>query len=883
VRTAAHHAAVRLFALLAGLFLAAPAPADTPADVIAAANQQIHRFTLPNGITGLVKPDPASPVAAIQLWFGTGSIHEDNYLGAGLSHYVEHMIFKGTPTRSVGAISRELDAAGGRVNAYTTLDRTVFHVVLPAANWTTGLDVLADAVINASFPESEWEKEQQVILQEMAMGRDNPDRVISRLLWSTAFRVHPYRHPVIGYEDVFTQTTREDLLAFFHRHYTPDNLIVAIAGNVDPADAETRIRATFADFARRASAPVYIPAEPPQISPRTARQTGPYEISRAGWAFHTVPLHHPDAAALDVLAAVVGGGESATLTLEIRDRLHLAHDIAAYSYTPGQPGLFAISAEFDPHHEDALIAAVEAEIARWHTTPFSEADVAKARRQLTVASLKRLHTARGQVDSIAAGEFYAGDPRLTERYLTNLESVTPERLQQVVQRYLKPERQTLVLLTPEQEAPPTSAVAADTTQQLPERRLLSNGVPLLIRQDPRLPLTHITIAALGGLLAEPSDQPGITEFAAQLLTRGTPTRSARDIAESIDRMGASLSPFAGQNSFGLQAVGLSSDLQPLLEITADCFLNSRFPDDEIERQRTRQMAAIRAQYENPITRADETVRQILYPEHPYRWTPLGSTNSVATLQRQHLLDYLNPLRVTSNVAIAVVSNLDPDTIQAEIEAAFAALPSGPRAHFEHPLPDRDTPERIEQTEPRSQTIYLQAYPGIDLRDADMTALNILQTAMSGLSSQLAMQIRDERGLVYFVGAFHRPGLDPGRYVLYAGTFPAAIPEMEQLMQAETKRLSETGLTAEEFSRAQESLIGQFYKRLEDNATMAQMTALNELYGLGHTYAFEEEARIRALDAETVRQAAARIFNPNQRVVSIVYPETTEQQENPTHE
>ncbi len=845
--------------------------ADDPLAVLRASNDRIHRFAMDNGIVGVVKPDRSAPVAAIQLWFGTGSIHEDNFLGAGLSHYVEHMIFKGTPTRTPGDISRQIGSAGGRVNAYTSFDRTVFHVVLPSENWETGLDVLSDAVMNAAFPADEWESERQGIVQEMKMHRDDPRRELNRLLWSTAFRVHPYRHPVIGYEEVFLQTTRQDLLDFFRRHYTPDNMIFAVAGDVDPGEVERRAREAFAGFRRRARAPVIIPAEPPQLAPRFARQVGRYEVSRAAWGWPTVALHHPDAAGLDVLAVVVGGGQSSRLTLALRDRLQLVHSISAWSFTPGEPGLFGIHATFDPEKEAEVIEAVRAEMASWRDSPFTDAEIDRARRQVLVSTLSALATARGQVHSIASGEFYAGDPRFSEAYLAALDAVTPETLHRLVDRYLRDTSRTLVLLTPEGATAEAAQADAEPLLRAPVRVTLDNGAPLIVREDRRLPLAYVTVAFLGGVISETEGNQGVTQFMADLLTRGTAARSAQDIAERLESLGASLTPFAGMNSFGLQGMSLSGDLDELLEMAAHVLVESAFPDTEVERQRRRQLADLRSQRERPMSIADDLVREALYPEHPFRWTPLGAEATVARFSRDDLLAHLHRHLVAGNMALSVVGPVTPDEARARFNRHFAAIPRGDSsvALGAHTWPA--LPVTVRSREPREQTIYLMAFPGVDVRDGRGDALDLLQSALSGLSSNLGMEVREKRGLVYFVGAFQRAGLAPGRFVLYAGTSEEAVPEMQALMEAEIARLVNEGLTDEEIARAQAQLVGAFHASLQNSAALAQVNALNELYGRGYDYEFQREARLRALTREDVRRAAADILDLDRRVIAIVLP------------
>lgn len=850
------------------------APASpTPLEVLQTANERIHRFTMDNGMVGIIKPDHSAPVASLQIWVGTGSIHEGPYLGAGLSHYVEHMIFKGTPTRTPGDITRQIDDAGGRINAYTSFDRTVFYVTMPSARWTTGLDVLSDAVQNASFPEAEWEREQQVIVREMAMGKDDPGRVLSKLLWETAYRVHPYKHPVIGYEDVFLSTTREDLQDFFHAHYTPDNMTVVLVGDVDVQAAERLIREAFTGFKRRMRPPVVIPAEPAQLTARFARKTGAYEVARLAQAWHTVSISDPDAAALDVLAAIVGQGDSSRLTLAIRDRMQLVHSISAWSYTPGYPGLFGIDATFEPEKEADVLKAISDQVTSWAITPFPEEELSKARRMVLVGALSEAQTMEGQAGGIGSGEYYAGDPRYNERYIERVEHVTAEQLQRIAAQYLTPSLQTVVLLTPETAVSAEQEKEAPALVKPPVRIALDNGIPLIVRGDHRLPLAHISVAFLGGLLSEDEQHAGITQFMADLLTRGTSARTATEIAHAVDDRGASLSSFAGQNSFGLQVTCLSTDVPFFIELMAECLNDSQFPEDEIAQQRSRQLAGVRAQRERPLFLAEEIVRDALYPHHPYRWTPIGTEQGVKAITREDLQAYLNKHRVTGNMAISVFGNVEPDEVRPWVQTAFASVPAGTAVRAEHNLTTAELPVRVKKRAPREQTIYLMAFPGVDLKDPDLQALSLLQSSLSGLSSELGIEVRDKRGLVYYVGALQRIGLEPGLFSLYAGTYESAVPEVEALMEAEIERITTNGIAADELARAQEQAVGAHYSALQNNAGLAQVSALNELYGLGFDYAFSAEQRIRAVTGEDVRKAAARLFDLNRRVISVIYPET----------
>jgi len=854
--------------------LAALDPLGSYVEYLERSNRRLSRFVLDNGMIGLVKEDHSAPVAAVQIWVGTGSIHEESYLGAGMSHYLEHMLFKGTETRGPTDISREISEAGGDINAYTSLDRTVYHVVLPSESWEVALDVLADAVMNASFPEEEWRREKEVIRREMAMGRDSPERIIGKLLFRTAYRVHPYRFPVIGYESIFDTITRDDLFAFYERHYVPDNMLVVVAGDVDAGVVEKRIRSTFADFMRRPRAPVVIPREPRQIAPRSARKTGPFEVARLRMAYHTVPLTYPDAAALDVLSYLVGHGRSSRLVSRIKEEQKLAFEIDAWSHTPMDPGLFGISATYAPERETDLLAAIEKEVTAWTTPSFTEDELEKAKRQLVVAELSSLETMRGQASSYASGEFYAGSPTFAVEYLRRIGEVSTADLAEVAGRYLRRENRTLAILEPETSKPPadeeTEGAQAPRTEVT--RQVLSNGIPLIARKDHRLPFVHISVALGGGLLAETEANNGITRLMADLLTRGTASRSAEEIARTIESMGARLSPFSGWNSFGLQGRALAADAETLVTLASESLLSPTFPQDEIEKQRDVQIAEIRQERERPFFLAFEQLKHALFPNHPYRLNPTGREESVHALDRRAFRAHHRKLVTSENMVVSIFGDVKAAQARRLAEAAFSAVPRAEAIPLGRGGAKPELPAERVRREPKEQAILLVGYPGVEVTDPRADALSLIRESMSGLSSELGIEVRDKRGLVYYVGALQRTGLATGLFAFYAGTRPESVAEVQRLIDEQVSRLVSEGPREDELTRAKAQTVAAHKMSLQDNGALAQTCALNELYGLGYDYVFSTEERIRGIDREELRAAAASVFQPEARAISLLLPE-----------
>ncbi|MDD2240041.1 MAG: pitrilysin family protein [Kiritimatiellae bacterium] len=846
------------------------AMSQDPVDVLKTANSGVERFALDNGMTVLLKEDRGAPLVAIQYWVGAGSIHEDDHLGGGLSHYLEHMIFKGTPTRGPGQVSTEIADAGGDINAYTSNDRTVFHTTLPADRWQVGLDVLTDAVFHPAFPQDEWAREREVILREVDMCEDDPGRVMLRLMWETAFREHPYRIPVIGWRDILVTMSRNHLVEYHRRHYSPDNMILSVAGDVPVQEMAAAIRERLATIPRTPRTPVVIAPEPPQLAERILRQTGPYEITRLAWVFHTTNLADPDTPALDVLASAVGSGRSSPLVRRLREEDRLVHDIDAWSYTPQDPGLFGVTAELDPDQESAVMEALRDEISRWHSEPFAAARIEQARREVIVQSIQSLASMNGQAASMASGEFYAGNPRHVETYLEQVRRLTPEDLSRVARQYLRPENGSWILLTPDRE--PVPVPQRRDAAELDIRRIeATNGLRVIIREDARLPLVHVAAVLGGGLLVESDGQAGITRLVADLLTRGTSRHSAAELAERLESRAIDLTPFSGRNSYGLSISGLSEDLPLMLDTLAECLLDAQFPPEEIEKQRDLQLAAIRRELERPMTYAQQMVRDAFFPGHPYRFSASGTPDTVAALDRPALQAHHHKLLGTSNLVLAVFGDVQTADVQALVSNAFATLPAQAKPEWPALPPPPAEPLRTEQALPFKQTIFVRAWPGIAVGDPREDAISVLMDALSGLSSDLFIEVRDKRGLAYYTGATQFIGPVGGLFQIFAGTTEEGLDEVETQIDLQADRLRTTGPRDDEMARAIEQLLADLARARQNNGALAQQCALDELLGLGYRHSLAAADRLKHLDAEAVRGAAESLFAAPGPVTAVIRP------------
>ena len=384
------------------------------------------RQILPNGLTLISRSDFSSEVVSVQVWVKTGSIHEGDLVGSGLSHYLEHMLFKGTCKRDGKSISREVHALGGSINAYTTFDRTVYYIDAPSSAFDQVVDILADIVLNSILPEEEVEKERAVILREIEMGLDDPDRQLSQAIFRNAYQRHPYREPVIGHRSLFKQVTPEELRDYYRVRYMPNNMVVSVAGAISPDLCFCVIEKHFGSAPRGRLSPVHTEAEPVQLASRREDIIGEYNIFRGGVGFKVPHLSHPDSPRLDSLANALGGGESSLLWRKLRNEQNLVSYIDCRNWNPGSSGLFWISYSCEPFRKQEVEPAILAVLSEVVNEGLTESTIKKACRQALSSEINGRKTMSGQASRLGHGEVVIGDIRdknTLKNYVNNADVV----------------------------------------------------------------------------------------------------------------------------------------------------------------------------------------------------------------------------------------------------------------------------------------------------------------------------------------------------------------------------------------------------------------------------------------------------------------------------
>ncbi|HRQ87389.1 MAG TPA: pitrilysin family protein [Bacteroidia bacterium] len=824
--------------------------------------------TLGNGLEILIREDRAAPVASLQAWCRTGSIHEGDWLGAGASHFLEHMLFKGAGPYDASEIARTVQSHGGYINAYTSFDRTVYWIDAPAEGAMPCLDVLCDVVGRATLPEDEFASESDVIRREIAMGEDNPDQVLSKLFFRTAYARHPSRHPVIGYRDLFDQLQRDDLHRYYLERYSPDNLFIVVAGDIDADETLARIAEKLGGLPRRRRPSIVVPDEPLQIGPRSADLAFPTDLHRERLAWQIPDAHHPDVPALDLLAAILGDGRSSRLFQSVRETRRLAHSVGAWAYTPAFAGQFALIFETEPEKAAQAREAVLREVSLIQEQGVTEAEVEKARRQILSHQFATFNDVRSQASDIGSSWLLARDPDHTRHYISAIGSVDTAAIQSVAATYLHPDRITRASLVPKDAATAAPRPAPKKRSEDFRKVVLGNGLTVLLLRDNRVPFVHATGVFRGGLLAESRETSGITRLMSRLLTRDTAKRSAESLAREIESLGGGIGSSMGNNTFGVSVRALRPDLAFAVDLLGETLLEPAFLEPAVEREKSYQATQILAEADQPFSVAMKAMRRQLYGAHPYGLEASGTVESVGSLDREALHSLHRRLVRGGNGVVGVFGDLDPSHAEDLVRSRFESpLAAGPR-EFEPGgfTLSSDCADTVELTHGKEQAILLVGYRTVDLLHPDNPALELIDGACSDMASRLFLRIREELGLAYSVGASRMVGLDPGYLFFYASTAPEKLDLVQEEMLAEIDLLIRNGLSTEEFERAKASWIGREAIHLQGVRELASSATIDELVGLGWDHYRKTPEIVRAITPEQVREAAERHLREDNRVI-----------------
>ncbi len=886
------------------------APSDS---ILALFQQGVRTKTLDNGLVLITKENHAAPVVSAYVAVHAGGFFEGKYLGGGLSHLCEHLLAEEATThRSELEVRKLYEQIGARSNAYTTEDHTVYFIDTTPEHVNTAIELLADAMMNSAVTPEEYKRELGVVQREILFGESQPGRQLFYTLDAAMFPHLPQGLRVIGYYENIQKLTRDDVFSYYKQWYVPSNMVMCVAGDFDGAKVLDQMVAAFKDWNGPHAPAVTLPEPAPLPEDLVAVKEMDTRQANVALAWRGVQITDPDTYALDVLADVLGGGESSRLATDLRLKRHLVYQISANNHTPPTPaGVFAVNWVCDPDKIDEVRLAVLEHLAALAQNAPTAAELDKVKKQTVARLVLGSRTASEQASSLATDQLQLADPFFTARYVDHLQNVQPADLARVAKKYLADAHYLTAIVRPKSAAVavtpsplgdggpigpgeglrPKSAASTKATDNLKPsttKIVLDNGLTLLVYRTPGQPAVSLTTVMKAGQTFETADNSGISAMTATYLTRGTTTRSEEQIDQFFDSIGGSIGAASGWNSIYLRSLVLKPDFPAALKVFADVLQHPAFKPDLLPAVQEDQKAALGAALTSAEGNCSIFFSEQFFPYYygdrcPYRFPSTGSAAAIKNLAADAVRDFYKRFAVAKNIVLVVAGDVDPPQVEALVKTEFAALPPGEKA--EPPvLPAfkaKQTEEIYLQKVDKKGAVIIAGYPGVDLFNLrDRLPMDIFSLLISHPSKPRSLHnVLRGQSLVY--GAFFngRPGLLPGFFRSESlDCKPENATLVARLMIDMIQAAHDMTFTDDDLRDARSLLLtGRKLARQTPEEVAFEMS-LNELYGFGYDFEDKYPELLAAVTADDIKRVIKTYLNNPMICISTPAPDKVDQAE-----
>jgi zinc protease len=853
--------------------------------------RNLRRSTLSNGLEVLLYPSFDAPVASFWVFYRVGSRNELPGI-TGVSHWVEHMMFKGTPNVGSGELMLRVNRNGGELNAFTSYDYTAYHQTLPAERIGLAVELEADRMVNLLIDPAETESERTVILSERQGAFNNPSYVLWDETLAVAFRAHSYREFVIGSEHDLKTMSRDDLYGYYRRFNAPNNAVVIVSGSFDADAMQAGIERAFGSIPASDGIDQRAVVEPPQIAERKVELLHPAPAPEVLMGFHVPGAGHADTHALELLAAVLSGaggrmGKSSRLprALVATGKARSANA----NYLRGiDPFLFLLSAtglpDGEAHELDRLLME---QLALIKDQGITTAELDRARKQLITSFHYGSESVSEQAHGIGDAAMY-GKPEDFFSYPDDIAAVTLEDVQRVVAEYVRPSNRTVGYLVPTEPAsggPPVENAAAlrfgiggvgAPALQPFERETLVSGITLLTQPQPLDPVVSARIRIETGSAGDPPHRQGLAHVTAQMLLRGTEKRSREAFEDACDDLGASIGVSAGREHTEFSITCLAQDLPACLELVADALENPIFDQQQLDLTRREAEAAIRQAEDNTMSVADQAVRELIYPSgHPLRHRSVGTRDGLREITREDLMGFHRDRLANSPIVAAVVGGF-PSTADLT-ELVLTAFGDRRRAVVEQPSLDTDIPGGTDRTvvavPGKEQTDIAMAVPvaGVSAKDYyDLDVANVV-LGQFGLMGRIGESVRQKQGLAYYAFCTINPRKTQSLWFVRAGVDPANVDRAIESVIGVVRDAEANGLTVEELDGTRQLMTGRLALTMQTNAGIASLLQTIHEFDLGLDYVERYPSILAGVSLESARAALTRAVDPDRLQIAVAGP------------
>lgn len=840
---------------------------------------QAQMYKLDNGQTVVVQEVKNNPIVTIDTWIKTGSIDEEDS-NNGVAHFLEHLFFKGTKTHEPGEFDKILETKGAITNAATSKDFTHYYITIPSKDFDLAMDLHGDMILHPLIPRKEMEKERKVVLEEISKDLNSPTKIMQDNLNSMLYTTHPYKRKVIGRSDVIETITRDQVLSFYNKNYSPSNMVTVIIGDVDANHAIEKTKEAFNAEYKKQTKTIYT-----KEAPLTKQQKKvEYLDTESGYmviGFRGTPIDDKDSYALDVLATILGDGRSSVLNQVLKEKKRIAFSVDAGNSTFRDDGIFYISANYEPTKCKIVQDTIFNEIEKIQKNGVTDDQLKLAKNIIE----RSTYYSRESITNIATEIGYTmaltNDIKFYDTYLDNIKNVSKEDVKKVAEKYLGINRSAVSIVLPKsakevpvaslsQQAPATAELVSENAQT--QKYKLSDGATMLYTPNNVNDIIAISIYAKGGQLAE--QKAGTANLTATAMMRGTKNYTSLELSQVLEDNGIKIQPSASADAFAINVLTTKDEYDKTLELLNEVVNNATFEDYEIDKVKTEKLNTIKRNKDVPLQRAIEEYRDLIYQNSPYSISSKILEKNIPNITKEDIINYYNSIFAPKNLVISINGNIDKDKTIQDLNNIFKPKENTKNfdfAQYNSKIPTVTTPRQTIQKVPTTETawILLGWQTNGVLNEKDYATLQVIDSLLgSGMSSRLFKDLREQEGLAYQLGSGYSPNVLRGSFLLYIGTNPQTLDKAKSGLFAEITRLKTEYVGDKELQDAKEKLLGNYVIGLETNLDKASNIGWYEASTRGYEFKDKYEKLINSVTDSDIIEIANKYFTDDY-ILSIV--------------
>ncbi len=828
--------------------------------------------TLDNGMEVVVKKNTSNQSVGLFCFVKTGSIHEGKYLGTCISHYLEHIVSGGsTKLHSEEYYGKKEKEIGSMTNAYTTYDKTAFHMQVSKQYFSEALKMLSEHMMYCSFDTTEVSREKQVIAKEIVMRSTPPYSQMQQGCYEKIYANSHERYPVIGYVEQFLKLERSNLVDYYSRRYAPNNMVFVVSGNIDVDKCMAEIEETFKNFSRKTIVPEYLPKEPTVIGSRSSTQEFdiqlPYVMINQMLTENDIKDYYALKAAIDILFSK----QYSPLQVKLYQELQLVNYMYSFVDLNQNIGSGRLMIGFEAKDTAKLREITDllfSELKKYEKGYFTQEQLNTLIHRYEAENILKDATVEDECNEIGENMIQFGTPDIFKTTLDNMKNLKPEDLNYVVKKYFNPSSKYYFYAIPTGQSQQFTQNDKKIIESTLTKKDLGNGITLLHRQNNQTPVVRFTMQLPISTEIENETNSGHLETMAQMLFMGCKKYSIQQITDILENRSVSFNVNAGKDGISISFTCLKSDVDLISDILINSLKNPTFSQEELSLYKESQLADSQRNLSDPETVHSEFRSKMIYQEKRDALNSLERNDIIQKISRQDMISCYNRYFKANTAMIAVIGDVNTEEASALANKIFSNLKHEQINETPKPLKVAVQNKTFTQEYPFEQVNLDINMLSPNSKDQDYYVIKVILNILNGSNGRIYKVTRGKNDLSYFAYAYEVTSTNYGQMRLTSQTSKEKAEELKNVLINEINKLMTENVSQEEINSA----IDENQKQIENYITDKEISSYAIYYeklGLGYDYLYNSSDKLKKVKPEDIRRVANKYFKEKDVIIS--YP------------